>query len=205
MADAAGHRFRAPVGILEAAMLLVIAGMALWSSRPFPASRAAAAEERSILSAIGTVADIEDSLGGGKRGVPRVPLPRLLAVSGTLREALREFTPSPVAGVYGNRSYWLTVLLPGKEGWLAAPGQEEPGEAVRGYCVVAWPKKDAADMLRAVAALPKGVMWQRADAMEESGNPNGPPVPRVAFPPPGSSDPVPDPPPDWAMAKRRKQ
>ena len=70
------------------------------------------------------------------------------------------------------------------DGRLARPGHEDPSEAARGYCIVAWPTREAPKVLRAIAALPGNAMWQRADGMDESWDPADSPVPRIEFPPP---------------------
>jgi hypothetical protein len=186
-------RFRGPFGIFEAAILLTVAGMVLWIVRPLPGADGAAAEERSVMKAMGAVADHLEA-----RKPPFLRLDRLGALP-----ALAGWTPSAVPGVYGRGSFWMAVLLPGRDGWLCAPGEEVPSEAGRGYCVVAWPKKEAADVLRAVAALPGKAMWQRTDGMEESGDPARPPVPRVAFPAAGAPLRSPGAPPDWTPGKSR--
>jgi hypothetical protein len=197
-------KFRAPVGIFEAAILLVLAGMALWILRPLPGARTSAVEEKAMMALLGAVADAEDAQAAGRKAAPFLRLDRLEAASPAAAKALQGYSPSKVPGVLGNRSYWLAVLLPKKEGWLAPPGAEEAGEAARGYCVVAWPRKEAPAVLRAMAALPEGFMWQRADGVEESGEPAVPPVPRAMLPPTGQGPRVPPPPPDWAQARRRR-
>ncbi len=206
MAEAPTLSFRAPFGILDAAMVLVLAGMALWFLRPMPGSLAAADEERAVHAVIGALANAEEEGAPSRKSAPFLPLDRLLATRPALRSSLEGFTPSKVPGVHGNRSYWIAVLLPGKEGWIAAPGAEDPAEAARGFCVLAWPRKGAEPVLRALAALPRSFPydWQRADGADESGEPDLPPVPRVQFPPPGQGDRAPSPPPDWAIAKKRK-
>ncbi len=196
-------KFRAPVGIFEAAILLVLAGMALWILRPVPGARTSATEEKAMMALLGSMADAEDAQAAGRKAAPYLRLDRLAAASPAAAGALRGYSPSKVPGVLGNGSYWLAVLLPKKEGWLAPPGSEESAEAARGYCVVAWPRKEAPAVLRAMAALPEGGMWQRADGMDESGEPAAPPVPHVILPMPGPDYRVPPPPPDWAQAKKR--
>ena len=205
MPDAPAARPRASLGILDATILLVFAGMALWFLRPMPGARAAAEEEKALLRTLGSVADAEDGIAAAKRGDPYLPLDRLLTAKPALKEALAGWKPSKVPGVLGNRAYWLAVLLPGKEGWLAAPGGEDVTELSRGFLVVAWPRHEAAYVLRALGALPRGFMWQRADAMEESGEPDRPPVPRAQMPDRGQSEHLPSPPPDWAAMVNRKK
>ena len=204
------RRYRLPLGIFEAGLLLVFAAGGLWLARPLGSARRAAAAEKEILAVIGAVADAEDAKVVGGKG-SFLPLDRLSAEP-AVAKTLAGFAPSPVAGVLGNRSYWLTVLLPGPEGGLARVVPDRLSAAggasliaPRGYAVVAWPRSGAAAVLRALAALPEGNMWQRADGMEESGDPAIPPVPRAAFPGPGNGGPrVPDPPPDWVQAKKRR-
>ncbi len=183
------QRWRFPFGILEAAILLVLAGMALWIVKPLPAAREAAAAEKEAIQAIGALADALEAAGPPHRR-PAVPP--------------AGWTPAPAAGTWGRGAYWMTVLLPARDGWLAAPGGESAGEAGRGFCVVAWPKTGAPEVLRSLAALPKGVMWQRVEGVAESGEPGTPPVPRAAFPPPGPDSKVPAPPPDWTGSRKRK-
>ncbi len=196
-------KFRAPVGIFEAATLLVLAGMALWILRPLPGAAAAAAEEAAMIGVIGTVADAEDARAAAHKGAPYLSVDRIAAESPAAAKALLGFTPSKVPGVLGNRFYWVAVLLPRAEGWLGPLGTEDAAEAARGYCVVAWPRKEAPGLLRALAALPEGAMWQRAEGMDESGDAAAPPVPRILFPPLGQSPRVPPKPADWAHGKSR--
>ena len=182
-------RYRLPVGILEAATLLVVAGMALWGVKPIPGAREAAAAERDALKTIGALADALEKAGGPYRRPQAAP---------------EGCTASPVAGTWSRGPYWVTVLLPAREGWLAPPGKEHSGEASRGFCVVAWPRKEAPEVLRALVALPQGFMWQRSDGMEESGDPAVPPVPRASLAPPGPDAKIPSPPPDWTIARKRR-
>jgi hypothetical protein len=198
------ERYRPAVGIFEAAILLALAAMALWFARPFGGARSAASEDRAMSAALGALADAEDAAVAGKRPGPFLPLDRLAAASPAAAEALRGFRPSAVPGVYGNPRYWIAVLLPGRDGWLAKPGAEEPGEAARGYCIVAWPTREAPTVLRAIAALPENAMWQRADGMAESWDPADPPVPRILLPAPGQTPRCPPPPTDWVLSRKRK-
>ncbi len=198
------RRFRRPFGLFEAALLLVLAGGGLWILRPIPGARRSAASEKEILALLGALADAEDARAAGRRG-GYLPLDPLAASDPALRRALAGFRPSGAAGVLGNTSYWVTVLLPGAEGALDTRMAPDPAAADRGFVAVAWPRSAAAPVLRALAALPGGILWQRADGEAESGEPSRPPVPRVAFPLPGKDGPVvPDPPPDWVVARKRR-
>ena len=200
------RRFRTPLGLFEAGLLLVVAAAGLMLLRPLPFARRNANAEKEILAHMGAVADAEDARAAGTRG-PYLPLDGLVAADGALAKSLAGFTPAPAAGVLGNRSYWMAVLPVGSEGWLAAPGAGDPAFAARGYALVAWPKTGAPEVLRALAALPAAVMWQRADGMEESGDPARPPLPRACFTGTGSGGArtfVPDPPPDWVISKKRR-
>jgi hypothetical protein len=182
-------RYRSPVGILEAAILLVLAGMALWVVKPLASSREAAAAEKEAVGEVGALADALEKAGPPYRRPAAPPA---------------GWSASPVPGVFGRGNYWMTVLLPARDGWIAPRGAELGSEAARGFCVVAWPKREAPAVLRALAGLPKDVMWQRTDGMEESGDPAVPPVPRVAMPPLGAEMKIPPPPPDWVQARRRR-
>lgn len=204
MADPPPRRFRSPLGLFEAALALVLAAMVLWALKPVPGARAAAAAEKDLLAVLGAVADAEDRLPGRPGAAGFLPLDALAAADPALRAALGDFAPSGVRGVLGNGSYWLTVLLPGEEGVVVAPG-EEATTARRGYVAVAWPKAGAPAVLRSLAALPGRALWQRADGMDRRGGAASPPLPRVAFPPPGEGLPkAPLPPPDWVQARSRK-
>jgi hypothetical protein len=196
-------RFRPAFGIFEAALLLVLAGTLLWLLRPIPGARAAAAEERAAIAVVAALADAEDALAAERRAAPHLRLDRLAAASPAAARALDGFAPSGIPGVLGNRSYWVAVLLPGRDGALAAPGDEVEAEAARGYCVVAWPRSGAPGVLRALAGLPRGVMWQAAEGAAESGEAADPPVPALVFGPPGDARDPPRPP-DWAPARSRR-
>ena len=139
--------------------------------------------------------------GRGRRRPAAASRPRAPRSCPRRREA---GVASPASGVWSRGNYWMTVLLPARDGWIAARGAELGSEAARGFCVVAWPKRDAPAVLRALAAFPKDVMWQRTDGMEESGSPDAPPVPRVAMPPLGAEMRIPPPPPDWTQARKRR-
>ncbi len=193
-------RHRPPFGIFEAALVLVLAGAAVWLARPVPGARAAAAAEKEVLALLDAVADAEDALPAG---APFLPLPALAARGGPGTAPLALLSPSPVEGVMGNGSYWVAVLLPDRDGVLRGPGERGIPGARRGYAVVAWPRKGASPLLRSVAALPRGGAWQRADGMPESGEPGGPPVPSAAFSA-DPEDPPPEPPTDWVRARDRK-
>lgn len=203
MEHAPPPRPRRPLGILEAALLLVLAGAGLWIVRPVPRARRAAAAEKDVQAALAAIADAEDARAAGRRGY--LPLDPLTASEPALAKALAGFRPSTAAGVLGNGSYWIAVHLPGADGALGEGVPPDPDSANRGYVVLAWPRSGAPHVLRALAALPAGVTWQRADGMEESGDPARPPVPRVVFPVPGKDGPeVPDPPSDWVVARKRR-
>jgi hypothetical protein len=198
-------KHRGSLGLMEAAMLLVVVAGALWMTAPIPRSRRAAEDERAVHAVIGAVADALDARMAGPRGRPPVRLERLLREEPALARTLEAFRPSGTQGVLGNGTYWVAVLLPGIEGLLASPGKEDPAEAMRGFCVVAWPCAGTHPALREIAALPDGHMWQRIDGMGKSLDPARPPLPRAAFPPAGTDGSrVPDPPPDWTLAKRRR-
>jgi len=195
-----------PFGLFEAAILLALACMALWATKPLPGARRSAGEESVAFALLSAVADAEDALAAhGKKASPYLRLDRLGAANPAVAKALEGWVPAKSPGVYGNRAYWIAVLLPARDGALEAPGAESAEGAMRGYCVVAWPRKEAPAVLRDLAALPDGVMWQRVDGAEESGDPALPPVPRASMPPPGQGLRVPPPPPDWAVAARRKK
>jgi hypothetical protein len=198
------ERYRPSVGIFEAATLLALAATALWFARPFAGARRAAAEDRAMGAILGVLADAQDAAVAGKKDAPYLPLDRLVASSPAAARALRGFQRSNVPGVWGDGRYWLAVLRAGRDGWLAKPGEEEEGEAARGYCIVAWPDRGAPKVLRAIATLPEKSAWQRGDGMEESGDPAAPPIPRVALPPLGTLPRCPSPPPDWSVARKRK-
>jgi hypothetical protein len=196
-------RHRSPVGIFEAALLLVVAAGALWLMAPIPRAKRAAEDERAIHAVLGTVAGALETRMAAGRGPGPVPIERLVKEDPAVARALQDFQFSGRSGVLGNRHYWIAVLLPGREGLLAAPGDEDPSEAARGFCVVAWPRDGAPAVLRELAALPEGVVWQRAEGVAKSGFGPRPPVPGAAFPPVNSSGSrVPPPPADWTLSKK---
>lgn len=198
-------RHRSPVGIFEAAILLVLAAGALWFAAPIPRARRAAADEKEIYAAIGAVADALEARMAPPRSQPPVRVERLLREDPAAARALAGHEASGRAGVVGVRHYWVSVLLPGRDGVIAAPGEEDPAEAARGFCVLAWPREGASPLLRELAALPEGFMWRRADGVAKASGEPRPPVPNAAFPPPGSGPGrVPDPPPDWTQHKKRR-
>ncbi|MCK6480809.1 MAG: hypothetical protein L6R43_11885 [Planctomycetes bacterium] len=199
MAEERSVRHRGPLGIFEAALLLVVAGMVLWLLRPLPAARAAAEAEKRMASLLDALADAEDAL---PRGTPFLPLPALLARDPALRERFAGAAAGP-DGVLGAGEFWVAVLLPDRDGMLRGPGSPDGTGAARGYAVLAWPRRGASRLLRSLAALPGNGAWQRADGMEEPGDPALPPVPRAGFPEGGGRR-APEPPPDWVKASFRR-
>ena len=196
-------RHRSPVGIFEAALLLVVAAGALWMMAPIPRAKRAADEERAIHSVLGTLAGALEARMAPGRGLSPVPIDRLAKEDPAVARALGGFEFSGRSGVLGNRHYWIAILLPGREGVLAAPGEEDPAEAARGFCVVAWPRDGAPAVLRELAALPEGQVWQRAEGVAKAPGDSRPPVPGAAFPPANSGGSrVPPPPADWTSSKK---
>ena len=196
-------RHRSPVGIFEAALLLVIAAGALWLMAPIPKAKRAAEDERAIHAVLGNVARALEARMAAGRGLGPVTIERLVKEDPAAARALQDFEFSGRSGVLGNRHYWIAVLLPGREGLLTAPGEEDPSEAARGFCVVAWPRDGAPAVLREPAALPEGIVWQRAEGVAKTPGDSRPPVPGTAFPPVGSSGSrVPPPPADWTLSRK---
>ena len=184
-------------------MLLVVVAGTLWLAAPIPRAKRAAEDERAIHSVLGAVAGCLEKRMATGRGLPPVPIERLVKEDPAAARALQGFSASGRAGVLGNRLYWIAVLLPGREGVLAGPGEEDPAEAARGFCVIAWPRDGAPAVLRELAALPEGTCWQRAEGFAKAPGHPRPPVPATAFPPANSEGTrVPTPPPDWTVGRK---
>jgi hypothetical protein len=199
---------RTSFSILDAATVLVLVVAVVGLTLPDGPSRSRAVAETSAVALLDRIVAAENAARGTGEATPPRPhlsLDALVARDAALAASLTTADGAPpwvrVAG-----PYFAAVLLPDRDGRPVLPPVAAATTASDGFIVVFWPRDPDGSRLRALAALPDGVLWQMGGDGGGSGLADQPPTFEMVFPV-GEKASVrsPAPPPDWVVMRSRRQ